>query len=264
MRIGYCTNLIASQPDGLGGEWIEPGQECGFAYVELPLAQVMALSDGEFSSMKRRLDSSGIRCEACNNFLPGHIRVTGDAVDRQAIEHYLDGALERAAFLGAEVIVFGSPRSRNVPDGFPEEEAWSQLVDFLRLVEPRAAAMEVTVVIEPICRLEGNIVTTVRDGHRLCREVNREHVRLLADFYHMAIEEEDPETLLTAGPDIRHVHFADPVGRIYPREPRTEIIEFLTLLKHTGYDGRVSVEAMSTAFRADGRRAVELLKRLVK
>ena len=27
MRIGYCTNLIATQIDGTGSEWIEKGQE---------------------------------------------------------------------------------------------------------------------------------------------------------------------------------------------------------------------------------------------
>ena len=81
MRIGYCTNLIATQRDGTGSEWIEKGKECGFDYVELPLAQMMDLNDREFSSLKERVDSSSLKCEVCNNFFPGRIRLTGDAVD---------------------------------------------------------------------------------------------------------------------------------------------------------------------------------------
>lgn len=71
MRIGYCTNLIATQIDGTGSEWIEKGQENGFDYVELPLAQMVDLKDEEFSSLKERVGSSGLKCEACNNFFLG-------------------------------------------------------------------------------------------------------------------------------------------------------------------------------------------------
>ena len=48
MRIGYCTNLIASQIDGTGSEWIERRQENEFDYVELPLAQMVDLNDEEY------------------------------------------------------------------------------------------------------------------------------------------------------------------------------------------------------------------------
>ena len=60
MRIGYCTNLIATQIDGTGGEWIEKGQEYGFDYVELPLAQMVDLNDKEFSSLKEKVGSYGV------------------------------------------------------------------------------------------------------------------------------------------------------------------------------------------------------------
>src|SRR5512137_2172888 len=129
MRIGYCTNLIATQTDGTGREWIEKGKESGFDYVELPLAQMMDLSDGEFSSLIERVDLSGLKCEVCNNFFPGSIRLTGDAIDHGKIEAYVDKALGRAAQLGLKVIVFGSPKSKNVPDGYPMDKALSQLVE---------------------------------------------------------------------------------------------------------------------------------------
>ena len=48
LRIGYCTNLLATQADGTGREWIEKGRGIGFDYVELPLAQMMDLNEEEF------------------------------------------------------------------------------------------------------------------------------------------------------------------------------------------------------------------------
>ena len=37
MRIGYCTNLIATQIDGTGSEWIEKGRETGLIMLSCRL-----------------------------------------------------------------------------------------------------------------------------------------------------------------------------------------------------------------------------------
>src|SRR5947208_15197022 len=59
--------------------------------------------------------------------------LTGPTVDREQVRAYLEKSLALAESFGAKVIVFGSPAARTVPDGFPREQAWAQLVDFLRL-----------------------------------------------------------------------------------------------------------------------------------
>ena len=92
----------------------------------------MDLNGNAFSSLKMKVEFMGLKCEACNNFFPANIRLTGDAADYSKIEEYLDKALGRAADLGVKVIVFGSPMSKNIPEGFPMDKAWSQLVE-LRL-----------------------------------------------------------------------------------------------------------------------------------
>ena len=263
MRIGYCTNLIATQADGTGSEWIEKGKESGFDYVELPLAQMMDLNDREFSSLKEKVDSSGLKCEVCNNFFPGRIRLTGDAVDQGKIEEYLDKALGRAARLGVKVIVFGSPNSKNVPEGYSMDKAWLQLVELLRFIDPLVRAKGITVVIEPICKLESNIINAAGEGLQLSRAVDRENIKLLVDYYHLVMEKEDPEILLRAGSYIKHVHFANPAGRVYPAEKVDGYIRFMNLLKRIGYEGRISVEAYTKDFCHDAKRSVEILRQLV-
>src|SRR4030043_306672 len=186
MRIGYCTNLIATQTDGTGREWIEKGKESGFDYVELPLAQIVDLNDREFSSLKERMDLSGLKCEVCNNFFPGHVRLTGNAVDYGKIEEYLEKALGKAAQLGVKVIVFGSPK--NVPEGYPMGKAWSQLVELLKTIDPLVRTKGITIVIEPLCKLESNIINTAAEGLRLVKAVDRENIKLLVDYYHLVME----------------------------------------------------------------------------
>ncbi len=262
MRIGYCTNLIATQTDGTGREWVAKGRGIGFDYVELPLAQMADLSDKEFSSLKEEVDLSGLKCEACNNFFPGHIRLTGEGVDYRKVEEYLAKALERAALLGAKVIVFGSSKSKNVPEGYPMDKAWSQLVELLRFIDPMVRAKGITVVIEPICKLESNIINNAGEGLQLSRAVDRENVRLLVDYYHLVMEKEDPEVILRAESYIQHIHFANPAGRAYPTEREDGYVRFVSLLKRIGYEGRMSVEAYTKDFLNDAKRSMEILRQI--
>ena len=264
MRIGFCTNLITTQIDSTGSEWIDKGQESEFDYVELPLAQMVDLDDEAFLSLKERVGVSGLKCEACNNFFPASIRLTGNTVDYGKIEEYLVKALGRAAQLGVKVIVLGSPKSRNVPEGYPMNKAWSQLVELLRTIDPLVRAKGITIVIEPLCKLESNIINTAAEGLQLSRAVERENIKLLVDYYHLVMEKEDPEILLRAGSYIKHVHFANPTGRVYPAEKVDGYIRFMDLLKRIGYEGRISVEAYTKDFCHDAKRSVKILRQLAK
>lgn len=264
MRIGYCTNLIATQTGGTGSEWIEKGKENGFDYFELPLAQMVDLNDKEFLSLKGKIGSSGLKCEACNNFFPANIRLTGNDVDYGKTEAYLDKALGRAAQLGVKVIVLGSPKSKNVPEGYPMDKAWSQLVELLRNIDPLVRTRGITVVIEPLNKGESNIINTAAEGLQLAKAVYRENIKLLIDYYHLVMEKEDPEIILDAGSYIKHIHFANPAGRIYPIEPEDGYIRFMNLLKGVGYEGRISIEAYTKDFCHDAKRSVEILRQLAK
>jgi len=264
LRIGYCTNLIATQIDGTGSEWIDKGQESGFDYVELPLAQMMDLDNGAFLSLRERVGVSGLKCEACNNFFPASIRLTGNAVDYGKIEEYLDKALGRVAQLGAKMIVLGSPKSKNVPEGYPMDKAWSQLVELLRRIDLLVRTKGITIVIEPLCKLESNIINTAAEGLQLAKAVDRENIKLLIDYYHFVMEKEDPEIISDAGSYIKHIHFANSAGRIYPVEAEEGYIRFMNLLKRIGYEGRISVEAYTKDFCHDAKRSVKILRQLAK
>jgi sugar phosphate isomerase/epimerase len=262
MRIGYCTNLIATQIDGTGSEWIEKGQENEFDYVELPLAQIVDLNDEEFCSLKERVGFSGLKCEACNNFFPGSIRLTGNAVEFGKIEEYLEKALGRAAQLGVKVIVLGSPKSKNVPEGYPMDKAWSQLVELLRHLDPMVRTKGITIVIEPLNKVESNIINTAAEGLKLVKAVDRENIKLLIDYYHLVMEKENSEIILDAGSYIKHIHFANPIGRVYPIEAEDGYIHFVNLLKGIGYEGRISIEAYTKDFCHDAKRSVKILRQL--
>lgn len=254
--------MVAKQADGSGVEIITQAAEIGYDYLELSLAHLAALPAHEFAALRQRVAGAGLPVEACNNFFPRSVRLTGAEVNWEQVREYVRFVVARAAELGVRVIVFGSSAAKNVPEGFPMVLAWQQIVRVLRLAADEAGPLGITIAIEPLNRQESNIVNSVAEGLALVRRVNRPAVRVLADYYHMAVEAEDPAILQTAGPDLRHVHFARLEGRVFPAAPEPGFIAFFNQLAAARYTGRVSVEGFSQDFYRDAVRALAVLKSL--
>lgn len=265
MRFGCCTNMIATRADLTGMEHSEQLAKAGYDYLELPLAQIMDLPEKEFDKLKGHLKRLNLPCEACNNFFPAGIRLTGREVNMESVHKYTEAALLRASELGAEVIVFGSSGAKNVPEGFPFEAAWEQLVFLLRTINLSAKKYGITIAIEPLNQQESNIVNTLEDGFILAGEVAGENVKLLVDYYHFSMENEEISSLKTAEGLIKHVHIARPEGRGFPcTADRENYSLFLRKLKETGYGDRISIEAYSQDFSRDFSKGLDCLKTYLK
>lgn len=266
MRFGCCLNLLSTKPDGTGIEYIEAVARAGFDYAELPLAEMMRLSDREFGSLAERVANSGIRCEACNNFFPKTMRLTGDGAETDAALAYAQKALGRAAALGASVVAFGSGGARNAPEGYPKGRALQQLLRLLREISPIAESHGITLAVEPLRHQECNVVNTFREACRLAREVSRDNVKTLVDFYHFSGEYEPVEHILKTGREyLRHAHFAQPNGRGFPAGMEEyEYKPFLNALKAVGYDARLSCEAYTKNFEKDAADTLEFFHRNFK
>ena len=243
MRIGVCGYLTGRNNSGLEFNFPQSARQAGFDYLELPLSTVAGLTELEFSGLLQAVTAAGLPCEACNVFFPARIRLTGPDVDWRAVEAYVRLALGRAARLGIQVVVFGSGGARQVPEGFPSEQAWQQLIQLLRLVDPIAAGMNLTLAIEPLNRAECNIIQTGSEGFTLAKLVNRPNIKLLLDNYHMYHDQEDYGIAVTARDWIRHVHISNPETHGYPVEVNDDLAAFCRALKRSGYAGRVSIEA---------------------
>ena len=261
MRIGCCINMVALAPDGIGIERLETLAACGYDYVEMPLAQMMALAESQFSAVVDYVESVGIPCEACNNFLPASLPITGDKVDMGRIKEYLAEAINRAQRLGVKRIVFGSSGAKNLPPGFPVEKGWEQIVETLTLVDDLIGDNDLKIAIEPLCRVESNIIVNAQEGLKLAKEVDRANIKLLIDFYHLEMEKEDHSIIERAGDYLQHVHLANPSGRSYPHP--TDGVDyrgFITKLQKAGYDKRVSIEAYTDSFNASAPEALTAMR----
>jgi len=263
VRFGCCSNMVAEGADGIGLERIGKIAEYGFDYIELPLAQMMALSEEAFEQLKETVNASGIRCETCNNFFPVHFRLTGPEVNYGEIRMYYKKALKRAGELGVQFVVFGSGPAKNVPEGFPMEEGYKQVVELLKEVAITAKENKVTIAIEPLRKQECNLINSFKEGCQLAKDVGSPNVRVLVDYYHLKQEREPVQHILNLGQEyLVHTHFARNEGRVYPAsmEEDSGYQEFIDTLKAVHYEGRVSCEAYAEDFDREARQAILFFK----
>jgi D-psicose/D-tagatose/L-ribulose 3-epimerase len=251
VQVGWCTSL----------QNLDAAKQAGFDYVELGTTEIAGLSDAAFEQAVADIGRVGLPIPVTNLFLPGTLKVTGPDVDPAAQLAYVTRAFDRLARLGTTIVVFGSGGARRVPDGFSHDEAFDQLVAFGKRIAPEARARGITLAIEPLRQQETNIVNSAAEGLRLVNAIGDPNFQLMIDFYHLASEHEDPSIVLKAGDHLRHLHTANPEGRVFPLAwGEYDYAPFFAALRQAGYAKRISVEASTKDVQADAPRSIALLR----
>jgi len=251
VQVGVCTPL----------KDIDAAKTAGFDYLELGTSEITALSDADFESALAHVKQLGLPVPATNLFLPATLKVTGPDIDRDEQMRHVRKAFTRLSRLGTGIVVFGSGGARRVPDGFAKDEAFKQLVDFGRRAADEARTHNITIAVEPLRRQETNIINSAAEGLELVRAIDHPNFQLMIDFYHLASEREDPAIVLRAREHIRHLHMANPEGRVYPLVwDEYDYAPFFANLRTIGYDRRISVEASTKDYPVEAPRAIALLR----
>jgi sugar phosphate isomerase/epimerase len=163
-------------------------------------------------------------------------------VDDERLLRYAETAFRRANESGVRFIVFGSGGARQIPDGFPAMKAREQFLAYVKQIAPLAQARDVILLIECLNKTECNFLNRLADGAAIVAETNHSNVQLLADIYHMRVEEESPTEIVKYGKLIRHVHVAEFEGRQAPGASGEDFTPYLRALKEINYQGAISFE----------------------
>jgi len=247
-----------------GPEIARAASRAGFDYVEMGVGNLLKPREdpASFAAALKEARATGLPCLTNNSFVPGDLKITGENVDPAVLKQYVTTAFQRAQEAGVRVIVFGSGAARRIPDGFDRARARGQIVEFLRMLAPIAAEHGVTVAIEPLCRKECNVLNTVRECGEMAREVNHPAVRLLVDSYHLLIDRDSVEDIVTYGDLLVHVHVGTIPNRFAPGLEECDLQPFFNALAKAGYTGRVSVEARIPDPPNDLPKALSVMKEL--
>jgi sugar phosphate isomerase/epimerase len=173
-------------------------------------------------------------------WLVGKLRLTDpNAEIRNRARAFIAAVIDFAGSFGAPAIV-GSMQGRW--EGENREQAVGWLREALDQLGPRAAALRVPLLFEPLNRYETNLVHSVADGLALLKPLRTRNVKLLMDLFHANIEEPSlADALRLAGPDLGHLHFADS-NRWAVGMGHTDVGPVAEALQEIGYKGYVSAE----------------------
>ncbi len=143
------------------------------------------------------------------------------------------------------VLVQDNPQRISVPDRFPSvrERLDAMLLEQLPELGDQAQKRGVTLLLEPVNRSESDYLHQIGHAAALCSRIGHPSIGLTADFYHMHTEESDvSEALRSAGPYLKLVHLAEPVGRTEPGSGSTDFRPGFATLKEMDYNGFAELE----------------------
>lgn len=165
-----------------------------------------------------------------------------DETIRTKARAFVRSIIDLAADFRAPAII-GSLQGR-AEGGVDRDQALAWLGEALDELGPHAAAKGTVLLLEPLNRYETNLCNRLAETAAWLDQRGAESVRLLADLFHMAIEEADlVAALRTAGRRVGHVHFADSNRQAMGRG-HTDPEPLIAALREIGYTGFLSAEVL--------------------
>lgn len=238
-------------------------EQCGYDYIELGGMAVAAMNKEQLQQACSTLAAGGAKCRNINSYCGPDVVVAGPGFDLTHAREYAKMLMERAQMLGASMVGVGAPKSRTLPEGYDRELALRQAVEFFQATGEVAQEHGITVLVEPVCSLECNFMTTTAQGVEMVQRVGRDNVRMVYDIYHAYAEGEDVAPIAQAGPYLCHVHICDKVGkeRHYLREENLPLYrKYLDAIRQTGYDQVVSIEAFVGDVQVEAKKSLSILR----
>ena len=136
--------------------------------------------------------------------------------------------------------------SRRLPPFEPPrspEEDHDVLLEAFTDLGAHARREGVLVLLEPLNRYEDHMINRLEQAVSLVQEVDDPGFRVVADTYHMNIEEADPAAaLLEAGPYVGHVQVSDS-NRLEPGAGHVDWPLMCATITAIGYRGPLAVES---------------------
>jgi sugar phosphate isomerase/epimerase len=250
IRSAVTVSLV---PEARGGPfvfWDDLPAACakaatyGFDAVEVFAPAGDSLRSGD---LRKLLADNGLQLAAAGTgagWVKHKLRLTDpSAAHRARAIGFVKGIIDVAGPLGAPAIV-GSMQGR-WGDDVSRDACLGYLGEAIVALGEHAGQYDVPLLYETLNRYETNLLTTIADGVQFLQALGEgSNVKLLADLFHMNIEEPNlADALCAGGALIGHVHLADsnrrPAGCGH-----TDLAAVANALRQIRYTGYVSAECL--------------------
>ena len=247
MKPAVTVSLV---PEARGGPFIfwddlagacKKAADLGYAAIEVFPPAASALNASELRGLLKEHSLALATLGTGGGWIRQKLTLTSsDSGVRERALEFIKEMIEVAAPFGAAVIL-GSMQGRAEGE-VSRSDALNYLGEALAALADHAHERKVVLLYEHLNRYETNLLNRVEDVVPYIKPFGG-RVKILADLFHMSIEETSISEAIRAGGDlIGHVHFADsnrrPAGLGH-----TDFPEIFRALRDINYTGYVSAEA---------------------
>lgn len=188
---------------------VRTAKELGYDAVEIFAPGPDAVDRAELATL---LAETGLKCAAVGTgagMVISQLSLTDtDTAKRQSAIDFVKSMIAFGGEFSAPAII-GSMQGRWSAD-LPKDDALKLLGEALSELGEYAGKYNVPLIYEPLNRYETNLCNTMSDGVQLIESQSISNVVLLADLFHMNIEETCiAQGIKDGGKHIGHVHFVD-------------------------------------------------------
>ena len=224
--------------------------QCGYQGVEIaPFTlntDITKVSAKERTALRKAADRAGVQICGLHWILSkttGLHLTTTDRAMRKRTAVYLGELARFCAEMGGDVMIFGSPKQRNLPPGMSMVEGLRNATEVLQAVSPVLEKTGVTIAMEPLASNETNFLMNSDAAVRFAKQVGSPNVKMMLDCKAMWPTEPRPipEVIHRQKDWSVHFHANDP-NLQGPGFGELDFMPIFKALKEVNFDRWVSVE----------------------
>ncbi len=214
----HSSVTISLVPEARGGPFVFwddlpaaccTAQELGFDAIEIFPPGPEAI---DIAAVKKLLSDHNLKLAAMGTgagWVKHRLHLTHpDSAIRTKAKDFIRSIIDAAGPLGAPAII-GSMQGR-WGESVSREQGFAWLGEALVELSDHAKQYDMPLIYEPLNRYETNYCTTMEQGVSLLKQTGATNALLLADLFHMNIEEADLPAAIRAGAGfIGHIHLVD-------------------------------------------------------
>ena len=238
MRFSTSINFLFSEHPFL--QRFGAAKAAGFEGVEIQLLESSA-EEAAAAAREAEIEIALLNA-SMGDFLMGGPGLSGVPGREAEFAEAIAAAVASARTMGARHVHVGPSRTL---DDETKERCLASLVSNLEVAVDIAEAAEVTLLLEPMNRIDAPnaLIQDVGEAAAFLRQYFNDRIGLQFDIYHAAQNGDDPAALFERHTDlIRHVQFSDSPGRGAPGAGAIDFDRVFGAIRDSGYTGWVGAE----------------------